>query len=60
MRCALPLPLSPEEIEAACHWWFFTPARAIDELGFRPRPVREAMEATVRYLRDRGLKARPR
>jgi dihydroflavonol-4-reductase len=56
----LPLPLSPEEIEAACHWWFFTPARAIDELGFRPRPVREAMEATVRYLRDRGLKARPR
>jgi hypothetical protein len=32
----------------------------MDELGFRPRPVREAMEATVRYLRDRGLKARPR
>jgi dihydroflavonol-4-reductase len=51
----LPLPLSPEEIEAACHYWYFTPARAIDELGFRPRPVREAMEATVRYLRDRGL-----
>jgi dihydroflavonol-4-reductase len=54
----LPLPLSPEEIEAACHWWYFTPARAIDELGFRPRPVREAMEATVKYLRDRGLKRR--
>jgi dihydroflavonol-4-reductase len=51
----LPLPLSPEEIEAACHYWYFTPARAVDELGFRPRPVREAMEATVRYLRDRGL-----
>jgi dihydroflavonol-4-reductase len=56
----LPVPLSPEEIEAACHYWYFTPARAIDELGFRPRPVREAMEATVRYLRERGLKARPR
>jgi dihydroflavonol-4-reductase len=56
----LPLPLSPEEIEAACHYWYFTPARAIGELGFRPRPVREAMEATVKYLRDRGLKARPR
>jgi dihydroflavonol-4-reductase len=55
----LPVPLSPEEIEAACNWWFFTPARAMDELGFRPRPVREAMEATVKYLRDRGLKARP-
>jgi dihydroflavonol-4-reductase len=54
----LPLPLTPEEIEAACHWWYFTPARAMDELGFRPRPVREAMEATVRYLRDRGLRGR--
>ena len=56
----LPMPLSPEEIEAACNWWFFTPARAMAELGFKPRPVREAMEATVKYLRDRGLKARPR
>jgi dihydroflavonol-4-reductase len=56
----LPVPLSPEEIEAACHYWYFTPARAMAELGFRPRPVREAMEATVDYLRDRGLKPRPR
>jgi len=54
----LPVPLSPEEIEAACHWWFVTPARAREELGFRPRPVREAMEATVKYLRDRGLRRR--
>ena len=54
----LPLPLSREEVEAACHYWYFTPARAMAELGFRPRPVREAMEATVRYLRDRGLRGR--
>jgi dihydroflavonol-4-reductase len=54
----LPVPLSPEEIEAACHYWYFTPARAMAELGFRPRPVREAMEATVRYLRARGLRGR--
>jgi dihydroflavonol-4-reductase len=56
----LPVPLSPEEIQAACNYWYFTPARAVDELGFKPRPVREAMEATVKYLRDRGLEARPR
>ena len=56
----LPVPLTPDEIEAACHWWYFTPARAMNELGFKPRPVREAMEATVKYLRERGLKARPR
>jgi dihydroflavonol-4-reductase len=54
----LPLPLSPEEIEAACHYWYVTPARAMAELDFRPRPVREAMAATVRYLRARGLKGR--
>lgn len=54
----LPVPLSPDEIEDACHYWYATPARAIAELGFRPRPVREAMEATVRYLRERGLKGR--
>ena len=52
------MPLTPEEVAAACNWWFFTPARAMDELGFRPRPVREAMEATVKYLRERGLKRR--
>ena len=54
----LPVALSPEEIEAACHYWYVTPARAMNELGFRPRPVREGMEATVRYLRDAGLKSR--
>ena len=68
-RCSSPVRASgarsgcrcrsaPEEVEAACHWWYFTPARAKDELGFRPRPVREAMEATVKYLRDRGLRRR--
>ncbi len=56
----LPVPLSPAEIEDACHFWYATPARAIAELGFHPRPVREAMEATVKYLRDRGLEARAR
>jgi dihydroflavonol-4-reductase len=54
----LPVPVSPDEIEDAAHYWYSTPARAIAELGFRPRPVREAMEATVEYLRDRGLKGR--
>ena len=54
----LPVPLSPAEIEDACHFWYATPRRAVAELGFRPRPVSEAMEATVKYLRERGLKGR--
>jgi dihydroflavonol-4-reductase len=54
----LPVPLSPDEIEDARHYWYATPARAMAELGFRPRPVHEAMAATVSYLRARGLKGR--
>jgi hypothetical protein len=52
------VPVSPAELEDANHYWYATPARAVAELGFRPRPVREAMEATVRYLRERGLRGR--
>jgi dihydroflavonol-4-reductase len=54
----LPVPLSPAEVEDARYYWYGTPARAIAELGFKPRPVREAMESTVKYLRERGLKGR--
>jgi dihydroflavonol-4-reductase len=54
----LPVPLTPDEIEAARHYWYVTPARATEELGFRPHPVREGMAATVKYLRDCGLKPR--
>ena len=34
------------------------PDRAIGELGLRPRPLEEAVEATVRWYRERGLRPR--
>ena len=48
----LPLPLSREEVEAACHYWYFTPARAMAELGFRPRPLRRALDDVFGRVRQ--------
>lgn len=34
-----PWPVKPGEARAAAHWWFYTPAKAEAELGFRVRPL---------------------
>ena len=57
-RLRVPLPVSPHEIENGRWYWYHTTRRAIDELGYRPRPVTEAVEATVRWYRHRGLRPR--
>ena len=54
----LPLPVHPDELASSGWYWYSTPQRAVRELGFAPRPVREAVESTVAYLRERGLRGR--
>jgi dihydroflavonol-4-reductase len=54
----IPLPVHPDELASSRWYWYTTPARAVTELGYAPRPVREAVEATVAYLRERGLRGR--
>ena len=54
----VPLPVHPDELDSSRWYWYTTPRRAIDELGYAPRPVREAVESTVEYLTARGLKGR--
>jgi nucleoside-diphosphate-sugar epimerase len=47
-------PLSPvhhDEVEAACNWWFFDPAKAERELGFATRPIDETIAATAAQYR---------
>jgi dihydroflavonol-4-reductase len=34
---------------------FFSSAKATDELGYQPRPAREALRDAVAYFRGRGL-----
>jgi len=57
-RLRVPLPVRPDELDSGRHHWYSTSRRAIAELGYAPRPVPEAVEATVRWLRERGLRAR--
>ncbi len=54
-RLHLPLPLEVEEIDSGRYYWFVDPSRAIGELGLRPRPVNEAIAATIRWYRARGV-----
>ena len=54
----VPLPVHPDELDSSRWYWYSTPQRAIDELGYAPRPVREAVESTVSYLRERGMRGR--
>jgi dihydroflavonol-4-reductase len=53
-----PLPVKPDELRSSVHHWFCSNDRARSELGFRPRPVREAVEATVAWYRENGLHGR--
>jgi dihydroflavonol-4-reductase len=34
---------------------FFSSAKATAQLGYRPRPAREALRDAVAYFRERGL-----
>jgi dihydroflavonol-4-reductase len=54
----VPLPVHPDELDSSRWYWYTTPQRAVDELGYAPRPVREAVESTVAYLRERGMRGR--
>jgi dihydroflavonol-4-reductase len=54
----VPLPVHPDELDSSRWYWYSTSRRAVDELGYAPRPVREAVESTVSYLRERGMRGR--
>jgi dihydroflavonol-4-reductase len=46
-------PLSPDEVQAAGHWWTYRSTKAKRELRWRPRPHEETLEATVAWHLDR-------
>ena len=47
----VPLPTSPDEVRSAMLWWCYKNTRAKSELGFRPRPHEETLEAAVTWQR---------
>ena len=46
-------PLTPEEVRAAGQWWTYRSTKAKRELGWKPRPHEETLEATVEWHLER-------
>ena len=59
-RARLPLPVSPDEVRSAAHWWTYRNTKAREELAFEPRPHEETLEDAVRWQMDQlGDRVRP-
>ena len=47
-------PATPDEVAVGTRYLYFSNARAVAELGFRVRPVRETMADSVAWYRETG------
>jgi dihydroflavonol-4-reductase len=50
---SLPSPVTTDEVRSAMQWWTYRNDKARRELGFKPRPHEETLEATVSWHLDR-------
>ncbi len=48
-------PVQPKEVEQAEHFWYFSSAKAEEELDFAPRDPQETLQDTISYLRENFL-----
>jgi dihydroflavonol-4-reductase len=46
-------PISAQEVQLASQWWTYRNTKAKRELGWRPSPHEDTIEATVDWYRDR-------
>jgi dihydroflavonol-4-reductase len=51
----IPPMMTRDHLKMARKKMFYAPAKAMDELGYRPRPVRAAVEDAVAYFRSSGM-----
>jgi dihydroflavonol-4-reductase len=54
-RFGLPSPVEPGVVEYATRYWFVDDRKARTELGYAPRPARQALEPTIAWLYQTGL-----
>jgi dihydroflavonol-4-reductase len=52
-RLGFPVPVSEDELHSAEHWWTYRSTKAKKDLGFKPRPHEETLEAAVRWQAER-------
>ncbi len=50
----LPLPLDADELRSSARWWFYTAAKAREQLGFTTRPMDETILDTAAWLKADG------
>ena len=48
-------PVTPDEVAVGSRYLYFSNTRAVAELGFRVRPVRETLADTVAWYREAGV-----
>ena len=46
-------PISVQEVRLASQWWTYKNTKAKREIGFRPSPHEDTIEATVDWYRDK-------
>jgi dihydroflavonol-4-reductase len=49
------VPVEPQSVEMAQHFWYFDSGKAARELGFSPRDPADTLRDTVKYLREHLL-----
>jgi dihydroflavonol-4-reductase len=49
------VPVEPQSVEMAEHFWYFDSGKAGRELGFEPRDATDTLFDTVKYIRERLL-----
>ncbi|HVU50983.1 MAG TPA: NAD-dependent epimerase/dehydratase family protein [Polyangia bacterium] len=49
------VPVEPQSVEMAEHFWYFDSGKAARELGFEPRDATDTLFDTVKYIREHLL-----
>jgi dihydroflavonol-4-reductase len=58
-KAGLPSPASSDEVRSGMQWWTYRNDKAVEQLGFEPRPHEETLEDTVAWQLERlGDRAR--
>ena len=46
------VPVEPQSVEMAEHFWYFDSGKVARELGFQPRDATDTLHDTVKYIRE--------
>ncbi|MGH9175132.1 MAG: 3-beta hydroxysteroid dehydrogenase, partial [Vicinamibacterales bacterium] len=53
-------PITRSVVQIIGRYAWYDTTRARSELGFQPRPLRQTLEDTIRWLREEGSESNPK